>query len=71
MTATSLQSQQRESIGEKFFALSKPRIIIKPIPHSNEIPVPVFKGMPEFELSGSEQYLFSFHPLTALKLQFL
>ena len=26
---------------------------IRPIPHCNEIPVPVFKGLPEFESSGS------------------
>jgi len=26
---------------------------IKPIPHCNEIPVPVFKGLTEFELPGS------------------
>jgi len=28
---------------------------IRPIPHCNEIPVPVFKGLPEFELPGSEE----------------
>ena len=28
---------------------------IRPIPHCNEIPVPVFKGLPELELPGSEE----------------
>ena len=28
---------------------------IRPIPHCNEIPVPVFKGLPEFELHSSEE----------------
>ena len=37
----------------KFVGLSKPRD--RPIPHCNEIPVPVFKGLPELELPGSEE----------------
>ena len=28
---------------------------IRPIPHCNEIPVPVFKGLPKLELPGSEK----------------
>ena len=28
---------------------------IRPIPHSNEIPVPVFEGFPELESPGSEE----------------
>ena len=28
---------------------------IRPIPHCNEIPVPVFKGLPELELLGFEE----------------
>ena len=28
---------------------------IRPIPYPNEIPVPVFKGLPELELPGSEK----------------
>ena len=28
---------------------------IRPIPHCNEIPVPVFKGLPELEFIGSEE----------------
>ena len=28
---------------------------IRPIPHCNEIPVPVFKGSPELELPGSKE----------------
>ena len=28
---------------------------IKPIPHSNEIPVSVFEGLPELELPGFEE----------------
>ena len=28
---------------------------IRPISHCNEIPVPVFKGLPELELPGSEE----------------
>ena len=28
---------------------------IRPIPHRNEIPVPVFKGLPELELPDSEE----------------
>ena len=27
---------------------------VRPIPHCNEIPVPVFKGLPELELHSSE-----------------
>ena len=36
-------------------SLSKPRVAIRPIPHCNEISVPVFKGLPELELPGSEK----------------
>ena len=28
---------------------------IRPIPHCNKIPVPVFKGLPELQLPGSEE----------------
>ena len=28
---------------------------IRPIPHCNKIPVPIFKGLPELELLGSEE----------------
>ena len=28
---------------------------IRPIPHCNEIPVPVFEGLPELELPGSKE----------------
>ena len=28
---------------------------IRPVPHCNEIPVPVFKGLPELKLPGSEE----------------
>ena len=41
---------EEESIG-----LSKPRVAIRPISHRNEIPVPVFKGLPELELPGFEE----------------
>ena len=33
---------------------------IRPVPHCNEIPVPVFKGLPELELPGSEEDQASF-----------
>ena len=42
--------QEEESIG-----LFKPRVAIRPISHCNEVPVPVFKGLPELELPGSEE----------------
>ena len=44
------QQEKEESIG-----LSKPRVAIRPISHCNEIPVPVFKGLPELELPGFEE----------------
>ena len=28
---------------------------IRPIPHGNEIPIPVFKSLPKLELPGSEE----------------
>ena len=43
-------NQEEESIG-----LSKPRVAIRPISHCNEIPVPVFQGLPELELPGFEE----------------
>ena len=46
-------NQQEE---EEFVGLSKSRVAIRPISHCNEIPVPVFKGFPELELPGSEEY---------------
>ena len=45
-------NQQEE---QEFVGLSKPRVAIRPISHCNEIPVPVFKGLPELELPGSEE----------------
>ena len=42
--------QEEESVG-----LSKPRVAIRPISHCNEIPVPVFTGLPELQLPGSEE----------------
>ena len=44
------QQEKEESIG-----LSKPRVAIRPISHCNEIPVPVFKGLPELEFLGFEE----------------
>ena len=46
-------NQQEEE--EEFIGLSKPRVVIRPISHCNEIPVPVFKGLPELELPGFEE----------------
>ena len=44
------QQEEEESIG-----LSKPRVAIRPISHCNEIPVPVFEGLPKLELLGFEE----------------
>ena len=44
------QQEEEESVG-----LSKPRVAIRPISHCNEIPVPVFKGLPELGLPGFEE----------------
>ena len=44
------QEEEEESIG-----LSKSRVAIRPISHCNEIPAPVFKGLPELELPGFEE----------------
>ena len=41
---------------------------IRPIPHCNEIPVPVFEGLPEWELYGFEEDQASvLHPLAVVK----
>ena len=44
------QQEEEESVG-----ISKSRGAIRPKLHCNEIPVPVFKGLPELELPGSEE----------------
>ena len=43
---------------------------VRPISHCNEIPVPVFKGISELELTGSEKDRCSFYPVTVVKLPF-
>ena len=43
---------------------------VRSISHCIEIPVPVFKGIPELELTGSEKDRCSFYPLTVVKLLF-
>ena len=52
-----MQSTRRESTGRRRirWLIQNLEYAIRPILHCNEILVPVFKGLPELELPGSEE----------------
>ena len=57
ITATSVLSAQRESTEKTGIYWFCPNLesAARPNPHCNEIPVPVFEGLPELELPGFEE----------------
>ena len=65
-----VKKKERNKKNKNLFVYPNLESAVRPFSHCNKIPVPVFKGMPELELTGSEKKRCSFNPLTVVKLLF-